>query len=620
MALDTFSGQNRFAVADTENSRIQLFSFNPDTGAITFLSSYGSQSSTPGTNAPKGTFFKPQAVAFMPNNYLLVADTGNYRVVRLNYDNGNWTSWKAFEFTDASVLSGICYDKDTLDGFWVADAGKTLQRVSFHRIATFSPTPVVSLGTAESGDFTTPRDVQLWTVGDRVRIAATDNQGSRIRILEPIANNSGTYTGLVAVADIGSASDASLQHYQKLWRPVGVFPVANANLLYVADYGHNQIKWYGLTIDADGDGMDDLWEDMNGLDSSRDDALDDADGDGLPNIGEYRADTDPQNADSDGDGAGDLYEMVQIDDPLDPNSTPPPAAAVTSIAANPESIFVGESATITVNLSRAIDGTAQIKLYDADGTCFVSDALAVNGATATYVYKADGAVVGPVDATFTFADCDPPVTNAVALFEILARFSSVKTFDAATGVATNVFTSGSTVRIVATFDAPVPSGEIVLVGTNGVTLASGAMAVSGNTLAFVWAVSADYTGPVNATLTVPYCDPSEKTYDALFFVADPDDPDPPTPPAEEYEEVQWHIDSIAIAGNVATLTWTLPQENVPASDDCTFRIEYRTSLTTGSWATLVEDLSATSQAVNLADLDTPPSLFLRLFWTNKVKE
>ena len=77
---------------------------------------------------------------------------------------------------------------------------------------------------------------------------------------------------------------------------------------------------------------------------------------------------------------------------------------------------------------------------------------------------------------------------------------------------------------------------------------------------------------------------------------------------------------LLLQGLIQPLQGLVPQENVPASDDCTFRIEYRTSLTAGDWATLVEDLAATSKNVNLADLGTPPSLFLRLFWTNKVKE
>ena len=422
MALDTFSGQNRFAVADTGNNRIQVFSFDPETAEITFLAKYGTMSPTPGIGAETGTFTKPQAVAFMQGNDLLVADTDNYRVVRVNYNGGAFTWRKAFQFTDKSILSGVCYGKDNLAGFWVADAGQELQRVSFHHLANFSTTPVVSLGNGNpaSGDFDKPRDVQLWTVGERVRVMASDQRGSRVRILDPLSNASGAYTGLVAVADIGSASDASLQHYQKLYWPVGVFPVADTNLIYVADYGHNMIKWYGFTIDADGDGMDDVWEDMHGLDSTRDDALEDADGDGLPNIGEYRADTDPQNPDSDGDGAGDQYEMFQPTDPLDAESTPPPGATVVSVVATPAQVNVGESVTIVATLDRAIEGATQIKLFAPDGTCFVATEMTVNGTTASYTYEADGAVAGLVDAKFSFVDCDPATTNVTALFEVLA--------------------------------------------------------------------------------------------------------------------------------------------------------------------------------------------------------
>ncbi|MBN1390897.1 MAG: hypothetical protein JXA22_09690 [Candidatus Thermoplasmatota archaeon] len=46
-------------------------------------------------------------------------------------------------------------------------------------------------------------------------------------------------------------------------------------------------------VDEDLDGMDDLWEYINGLDTSRDDSLSDLDGDGYRNIDEYRAGSDP---------------------------------------------------------------------------------------------------------------------------------------------------------------------------------------------------------------------------------------------------------------------------------------------------------------------------------------
>ncbi len=251
MALDTFSGENRFAVADTGNHRVQMFSFDPDTGDITFLAAYGEQAIPSGVDAAEGKFSEPYAVAFMPGGDLLVADTGNYRVARVSYAGGSWTWQQTFQFTVKSILAGICYGEGPLPGFWVADAGRQLRRVSFHAMESFSDTPVVSLGDPASGDFSAPRDVQLWTLDGRVLVAATDNKGSRVRLLDPLADGSGAYTDLVALGDIGSASDASLQDYEKLYHPVGIFPVAGTDVIYVADTGHNLVKWYSVSTSSE---------------------------------------------------------------------------------------------------------------------------------------------------------------------------------------------------------------------------------------------------------------------------------------------------------------------------------------------------------------------------------
>jgi hypothetical protein len=56
-----------------------------------------------------------------------------------------------------------------------------------------------------------------------------------------------------------------------------------------------EIQWdVGLAPDFDHDGMDDVWEQENGLDPTLDDAGDDPDGDGFSNLEEYMLGTDPQ--------------------------------------------------------------------------------------------------------------------------------------------------------------------------------------------------------------------------------------------------------------------------------------------------------------------------------------
>lgn len=46
-------------------------------------------------------------------------------------------------------------------------------------------------------------------------------------------------------------------------------------------------------VDSDGDGMDDSWEEKYGLNTSRDDSMEDPDGDGVKNIQEYKDNTNP---------------------------------------------------------------------------------------------------------------------------------------------------------------------------------------------------------------------------------------------------------------------------------------------------------------------------------------
>jgi len=73
-------------------------------------------------------------------------------------------------------------------------------------------------------------------------------------------------------------------------------------------YGSGNFK-FGSTGDSDGDGMDDAWEDLHGLNKADpSDAALDADNDGLKNVDEFKNRTDPKVADTDGDGLLDGVE------------------------------------------------------------------------------------------------------------------------------------------------------------------------------------------------------------------------------------------------------------------------------------------------------------------------
>ena len=72
----------------------------------------------------------------------------------------------------------------------------------------------------------------------------------------------------------------------------------------------------GIVLDADLDGLPDLWERDVGLEEWRDDAAEDPDGDGLDNLGEFAAGSDPIDHDADGDGVLDGAEVERDEDPV----------------------------------------------------------------------------------------------------------------------------------------------------------------------------------------------------------------------------------------------------------------------------------------------------------------
>ena len=85
--------------------------------------------------------------------------------------------------------------------------------------------------------------------------------------------------------------------------------------------------------DGDGDGMDDDWEDAYLAGVSDNGAADDADGDGLSNLEEFMNGADPTSADTDGDGMPDAWEVANSLDPAtDDSGLDPDGDGHTSLA------------------------------------------------------------------------------------------------------------------------------------------------------------------------------------------------------------------------------------------------------------------------------------------------
>ncbi len=102
----------------------------------------------------------------------------------------------------------------------------------------------------------------------------------------------------------------------------GLAPTDNLNALD-ADFYIPPTPDDPETVDTDGDGLPDYWEEREKLDPYDDGSTNpdmgadgDPDGDGLSNKGEYDHGTDPNNPDTDGDGMPDGWE---VDHGLDPN-------------------------------------------------------------------------------------------------------------------------------------------------------------------------------------------------------------------------------------------------------------------------------------------------------------
>lgn len=288
---------NRFAVADTANHRIQVFTFT-SAGDIAFERQFGSY----GTG--NGQFINPFDVAIDPLGRFYVADRDNHRVQAFDA-GGNWLfTFGAFGTTDGQMKSPSGIAVDGAGFVHVADTGN-------NRIQVFTGGGVfrwkAGTGGTGAGQFNKPLSVQF---GLGNRLVVSDSSNYRIQVL----NSSGGPVGSLGQQGSGD---------EQLNVPQDAAQDGNSGLLFVADTRNHRILLMDARLDGDGDGMDDSWEIRNGLNPEDPaDALIDSDGDGLLNIGEYRIQSDPHRRDTDNDGAEDGWEVAMGTQPGDAGSVP----------------------------------------------------------------------------------------------------------------------------------------------------------------------------------------------------------------------------------------------------------------------------------------------------------
>lgn len=230
--------------------------------------------------------------------------------------------------TESAQSSTIFYLLDpatTVGTFRVlTDPNLTGIQLAYSRIA-FSDVPGIAAtdtATSTSNEAATPLEVSYSTTTDDgfVLGAAVNNDFNNARVLSIGSGNPDT--DLLAHTLVGSSG-----HFHTYGR---VGPAGDYTDGYLGQYSRTAIATlvFGAQFDADGDGLDDFWEDQYFGDNSgtvepedltaargteaQDSALGaewDNDGDGAGNEQEETAGTNPTIADSDGDGLSDGDEL-----------------------------------------------------------------------------------------------------------------------------------------------------------------------------------------------------------------------------------------------------------------------------------------------------------------------
>ncbi len=532
MAADPRPDQNRFAVADTQNNRFQVFTYDPDTGDITHLYTKGGTARGEGA----GEFYRPRGISIVDvTGHIYVADTENKRVQAFLPDGAFIRQFEGSGTYAMDKPQGIVADFAL--GVYVADTEN-------HRILRFSMTgaPQGIFGSVGEGDgeFERPVDIRVWRHtkpdGDFVhRLAVTDELNNRVQLFLP----DGQHLLNVRSQEIENTAEWS---DGAMYLPRGSFPIDDTNLIYVADEGNSRIQKFGVMLDFDGDGMDDFWEDTHGLDSTDpDDWNSDHDGDGLPAQGEYLADTDPNNPDTNDNGATDLQDLFNGNDPSAPGDPVDPAdiPVLISLVADQLQVPAGGDVVLTATFDQALPSDAEVWLTLEGGSNLNPRRMqTADGITFVYTRRTVSTDAGWVDGTVYCGFVEPHTTTVTDRFEVLSAPTLVSLVADPVQVV-----AGQTVEIIATFDTVLPPGaEVSLTLTRGTVLTAAEMQTAdGIVYVFTHQTVATDSGWVDGEVASLMINPASNIVSDLFEVLDlaPMDPFPIVHISYDPPEIGW---------------------------------------------------------------------------------